>query len=85
MPHEDVLTEIGSQFSSALEIFLGINSDTESYGTPESRARGLLAKFRQAQGMPEMLSSLGSLAMPRSECSGPFQFTQDTGTTGGLA
>jgi hypothetical protein len=86
MSHEDVLTEIGSHFSSALKVFFDINSDTNdelaSYGTPESRAAGLLEKLRKAQGMLDMLSSL---AMPRSECSGPSQFTQGTGTTGGTA
>lgn len=86
MSYKEVLTEIGTQFSSALEALLEIYSDTndrlESYGTPESRARGLLGEFRKAQGMPEMISSL---AMPRSECSGPSQFTRDTGTTGGPA
>lgn len=50
MSHEDVLTEIRSHFSSALEVFFGINSDTNdelpSYGTPESRAAGLLEKLR---------------------------------------
>jgi hypothetical protein len=67
MSHEDVLTEIGSHFSSALKVFFDINSDTNdelaSYGTPESRAAGLLEKLRKAQGMLDMLSSL---AMPRS-------------------
>lgn len=86
MSPEDVLTEIGSQIRSAVEIFFGVNRETidelASYGTAESRALGLLEKLREGQGMPEILSSL---AMPRSEWSGSSQSTQNTGTTGGTA